>query len=311
MSNKTAVTYRLPDSLLERLDRYAESSQQTKTAIVTAALDAHLPSNPGQKRPFKDQDMQITIHSQGQQLQQHAHDSKLFVEAPDIEGQEYVIMLRNNTPERQLAVVSVDGLNVMDGKPAAMDQGGYVLEPFQVTTIKGWRRNNNEVAAFTFSSMEKSYSNQMGHGQKNVGVIGLAVFAEKRSEGGSGSWAWSMGGRQHGSHSGGIAAKHDSWGATGQSASRSNRSVVRRRRVSVARTEKTSGQLGTGYGDRKEMKVRTTTFERCSETPVQVTTLHYATRAQLIEWGVIQPGSEANPFPANTPSTPAPPGWQG
>ena len=93
------------------------------------------------------------------------------------EGDRYVIALKNNTPARLEVVVSVDGLDVLDGKRASFTKRGYLIEPLGSLTIDGFRRSNSQVAAFRFSSVADSYAARTGS-DRNVGVIGIAVFPE-------------------------------------------------------------------------------------------------------------------------------------
>ncbi len=96
-------------------------------------------------------------------------------------GQKYSIVLKNNTARRLEAVVSVDGLDVMDGRNASFAKRGYILQPNGSLTIKGFRRSTFEVAAFRFSSVSDSYASLKHGDTRNVGVIGVAVFHEKSS----------------------------------------------------------------------------------------------------------------------------------
>jgi hypothetical protein len=91
----------------------------------------------------------------------------------------YEIRLTNNCSRQRLAVISVDGINVIDGETAGYDGPGYVLRAWETLNLKGWRRDDNKVAKFTFQPQDKSYSNRTGRGTKNTGIIGVAVFEEK------------------------------------------------------------------------------------------------------------------------------------
>lgn len=113
----------------------------------------------------------------GSALRQILHNGQSYVEAPP--SGEYEIRLTNTSGSRRLAVVSVDGINVIDGKDAGVEGSGYVLGPFQSTTIKGFLRGSSECARFTFAESGGSYAAQTGRGKKNTGVIGVAVFDEK------------------------------------------------------------------------------------------------------------------------------------
>jgi len=94
------------------------------------------------------------------------------------DGQRYRIVVRNATPARFEIVTSVDGLDVIDGQPADPDRRGYLVDPHGVLTIDGFRMSDDAVAAFRFGRVAESYAAQTS-GDRNVGVIGLAIFAER------------------------------------------------------------------------------------------------------------------------------------
>ncbi len=92
--------------------------------------------------------------------------------------QRYTITIINDSNWRYEAVVSVDGLDVLDGKAASTGKRGYLVPAHGEVTIDGFRRSNQEVAAFRFGSVADSYAAKTGDA-RNVGVIGLAAFAEQ------------------------------------------------------------------------------------------------------------------------------------
>jgi hypothetical protein len=94
-------------------------------------------------------------------------------------GQRYSIVLRNLTPDRIECVVSVDGLDVIDGQPAAFSKRGYLVEPHGELEIDGFRQSMDTVAAFRFGSVRGSYASQKHGDARNVGVIGVALFHER------------------------------------------------------------------------------------------------------------------------------------
>ena len=94
------------------------------------------------------------------------------------QGRRYSIVLRNETDYRLEAVMSVDGLDVMDGRAASLRKRGYILQPRQRIVVDGWRRSMNTVAAFRFSSVADSYAERKHGDSRNVGVIGVAIFNE-------------------------------------------------------------------------------------------------------------------------------------
>ena len=103
------------------------------------------------------------------------------------EGSRYEIAVQNNSWRRIEAVVSVDGLDVIDGRPASTGKRGYVIPPGETMNIEGWRTNQYSVAAFRFGAVADSYATRSGSGTRNVGVIGVVVFEEKQGSYGGGS----------------------------------------------------------------------------------------------------------------------------
>ncbi len=94
-------------------------------------------------------------------------------------GDRYVIVVRNNTRQPLEFVMSVDGLDVIDGNPAKYSKRGYVVGPKRTLEVRGFRTSTDRVAAFRFGAVSDSYA-ALRHGDtRNVGVIGVAVFTEK------------------------------------------------------------------------------------------------------------------------------------
>jgi hypothetical protein len=93
-------------------------------------------------------------------------------------GQRYSIVLTNHTGHRFESVVTVDGLDVVNGRPGTTENRGYVLLPFATLEIEGFRQSTAAVAAFRFAAVGESYAAQMGSA-RNVGVIGVAFFGER------------------------------------------------------------------------------------------------------------------------------------
>lgn len=104
------------------------------------------------------------------------------------QGEPYTIVVKNVCEARVEVVLSVDGLDVMDGKPASTRKRGYILDPKETLELKGWRTSQSSVASFKFASVGGSYSNLTKQGTRNVGVIGLGAYFEK----GSAPFRWSQ-----------------------------------------------------------------------------------------------------------------------
>jgi hypothetical protein len=95
-------------------------------------------------------------------------------------GERYEVLLKNDARRAIEVLVSVDGLDAMDGRPASFQKRGYVLAPYETLAVEGFRTSRSTVAAFRFGPMFESYGHRRHGDTVNAGVIGVAVFDEKR-----------------------------------------------------------------------------------------------------------------------------------
>ena len=95
-----------------------------------------------------------------------------------MEDQRYTIEIRNLTSSKIEVVLSVDGLDVIDGRSASYAKRGYIVEPHGKLEVDGFRKSHSEVAAFRFASIPDSYAARKHGDTRNVGVIGVAVFTQ-------------------------------------------------------------------------------------------------------------------------------------
>jgi hypothetical protein len=94
-------------------------------------------------------------------------------------GERYAVVLSNPTAQRVEAVISIDGLDAIDGTPADYaHKRGYILPAYGNATIEGFRTSIDQVATFRFSSVADSYASRLGQA-RDVGVIGVAFFPER------------------------------------------------------------------------------------------------------------------------------------
>jgi hypothetical protein len=94
-------------------------------------------------------------------------------------GERYALAIENPTAQRFEVVASVDGLDVLDGQAARADKRGYLVAAYSSVSIDGFRRSNEEVAAFRLGNVARSYAASKGQ-SSDVGVIGFAFFDERR-----------------------------------------------------------------------------------------------------------------------------------
>ncbi|MBX7144516.1 MAG: hypothetical protein K1X79_08715 [Oligoflexia bacterium] len=98
------------------------------------------------------------------------------------EGQEYSIVVRNPMPVRVAAAVTVDGLNIIDGKRSTpADAQKWIIEPYSSITLRGWQTSDSNLRRFVFTRDSQSYAQWKGRRDHrdyspNLGMIGVAFF---------------------------------------------------------------------------------------------------------------------------------------
>ena len=88
--------------------------------------------------------LDIVARSDGQVLPVYPSSGRNWVVGTP--GQEYSIRFCNTSSGRVLAVMSVDGVNVISGDTASPSQSGYVLNGYECADITGWRKSMRTVA---------------------------------------------------------------------------------------------------------------------------------------------------------------------
>ena len=122
-------------------------------------------------------DLSVYDRTEGRRLPVYWHEGRAYVAGRP--GNEYQVSLRSRQSQDVLAVVSVDGVNVITGETAHPSQSGYVLSPRGTLDILGWRKSLSQTAAFYFTSLPDSYAARTGR-PDDVGVIGVALFRRKQ-----------------------------------------------------------------------------------------------------------------------------------
>jgi hypothetical protein len=195
-------------------------------------------------------------------------------------GNAYSIRVLNRAGEDVLAVVSVDGVNVVSGETAAVGQSGYILGRGQRFDIKGWRKSLDEVAAFYFSRPEDAYATRTGR-PEDLGVIGVAVFRRKVEP----PAVEAPGSQRERPHAADKARRENAAGSASESAADA--------------LGQQAPRLGTGHGSRETSVVRHAQFERATTTPEQLLVIEYDTRENLVARGIIpRPHRAPKAFPA-------------
>ena len=290
-------------------------------------------------------DVSVTVH--GKPIREYEHNGKTYVEGR--KGSDFSISIRNFSSSRVLAVVSVDGLDVMLGKTADYHTaGGYVIAANDKIVIPGWRLDNSEVAKFVFKDADGSYSKESGHGTQNVGVIGVAIYAElvqnftftpytwyslkpivygsttTNNTGPNWSYTHTSGGLGGGRCSG---LSGESFSACGdvpvtnfccsQQVSSASAGSISDPELGVAEgadvATRCSGKIGTGFGEAKTSMVANVSFSKSSYDPIALLSIYYDSFSRLREAGIIKNRQEVcsnpNPFPRNGHGCTPPKSW--
>jgi hypothetical protein len=119
------------------------------------------------------------IRENGDVLPTYAAKDRFYVQGNA--GERYILRITNPTPNRVEAVVTVDGLDVIDGEAGDLRKRGYVVPPYGETRIEGFRTSSANVATFRFSAVDDSYAGRQGKA-RNVGVVAVAIFQEEAQQ---------------------------------------------------------------------------------------------------------------------------------
>lgn len=209
-------------------------------------------------------DLSVYDRAEGRWLPVYWHEGRAYVVGKA--GNEYQIRLRSRLREELLAVVSVDGVNVITGQTANPSQSGYVIAPRGTLEINGWRRSLSQTAAFYFTALPDSYAARTGR-PDDVGVIGIALFRKKHEP----------------QPIAPIAPQSRSESAA------------------ASRAQERDSRLGTGHGRHETSYATHVTFERATSTPAEIITLYYDSHANLVARGVIREPVHVAPTPRPFP----------
>lgn len=290
-------------------------------ALLAASLLCSVPAQAANLA-----DVQIIDRSSGQRLPLHYHQGEYWVAGQP--GSSYAVDIKNRSRGRILAVLSIDGINAISGQAAAaVPDDGYVLGSRQQWAIPGWRKSDQQVAAFYFSHSDDSYAARTGR-PRDIGVIGVAVFREREplpqppiarnsaaqkstapaAEASSADMAApampSASVQPPPAAPAASAAPHASVAAESRQAA-----------APAAAPAPVAPRLGTGHGQLERSVTQTTAFDSASSSPAQIIRIRYDSYANLVAQGIIraptpQPQPVPRPFPASAPGyVPDPPAY--
>lgn len=294
-------------------DRYAVRSGADYVPTEPAPY-APTPARPPARAPIATFDVDL-VDAYGQTLPTFRHRGRFYVMGEL--GERYGVRIRNPLGQRVEAVISVDGLDVIDGENGDLRKRGYIIEPYGDLTVDGFRTSLSDVATFRFSSVGGSYAGLKGKA-RNVGVIAVALFAERQA---SPPPAYlpsptyrGDGGAAEGYY-GGAPADEDRVSSNAQPAptARAKAETAAPPRSAPSASADASaadeaeakadgsgarrGGLGTEFGEQRYSSVSYGEFTRSSSRPFITTEIRYNDRSGLITAGVLP---RPRPVPSET-----------
>lgn len=251
-------------------------------------------------------DLQVVDRDTGETARPWRHGGRTYVAGRP--GARYSLRVTNNSPSRVLAVMSVDGVNILTGETAGHGQRGYVLGPYESYDVAGWRKSDHEIAAFTFAPLSRSYAARTGR-PNDVGVIGVAAFTERSYA--PPPVAVSPPVSRELRRPSPAESSADAAAAASGSRARAAPAPAARSAAPRAEFAQESERLGTGHGEREWSTIRTVRFERATAHPQLIRLIEYDSYENLVARGVIpqrRPSpTRPQPFPSSR-YVPDPPG---
>jgi hypothetical protein len=151
----------------------------TGTVLFLRHVNAAALPNPPQDRLTRSYpNFEVDVLVNGRPLQEYYARGRTYIEA--LRGAEYEIRLRNDSSDRVVVALSVDGLNTIDARhTSAWNASKWVIEPYQTITISGWQMSSERARRFYFTNERDSYGAKLGQ-TANLGVISAVFFREQR-----------------------------------------------------------------------------------------------------------------------------------
>ena len=193
------------------------------------------------------------------------HIIKQYLEA--MKGENYGIVVTNNSAGRVGVVIAVDGRNIISGKRSELrnTESMYIVNAHEAARYDGWRTGSDQVHRFYFSDEADSYSVRTFADSSAMGVIAMTIYREKEQP-------RPMIKEKRAAQ---IAPPAPSAGAASKKADRAS----------------AQESAGTGFGDAQYSPVVTVQFEP-EQSPLQKTLVKYEWREVLCRKGIISCGRE-------------------
>lgn len=164
----------------------------TLIGIITIAMAAATPAFAQSRAPLPGEVIVEIVSDSGSIFRAIPHQTfrtngtqvvKNYLEAR--KGENYGIVIRNNTPERIGAVIAVDGRNIISGKKSELKNSEimYIVNGYDSARYDGWRTSRDQVHKFYFTEPTDSYSVKTFADSSAMGVIAVAITVRKSGRG--------------------------------------------------------------------------------------------------------------------------------
>ena len=229
--------------------------------LLPVVLSAHSPES-GRELTGELVDVRVMVDERATALfEAPGRPDRRYFEA--VRGRNYALAIRNNSGERVGVLITVDGLNVVNGERSKLKnhEAMYVLGPWEETEIRGWRTSLDEVRRFVFVDEKRSYAERSGQANGDLGWIRVMAFREV-----GGRWLRDRGEfdspgersrDEAGNRASSPAAGPKASSEMGQSKAEAGRDMTAERQ----RDNRDDASPGTGWGERSHDVVQRTWFE--------------------------------------------------
>lgn len=216
------------------------------------------------------------IEINNKSVREYFHDGQYFIEGR--EGSPFIIKLKNDTSSKIKAIISVDGISIIDGNPAGEKSQGYVISPLSTETFVGWRTSETTVNEFYFSNKRKSYVNRTDANPANIGVIGAMIFSEEQ--------------RNYYSYATPTIGTYPVYSTTGFPY---NASDVYTGTRGISTIATSSANIGTGFGNEVQSNSYQDYYSIFRTNPDEILCVYYDDRQGLEKRGIIVDPTKSYP----------------
>lgn len=169
-------------------DRKGNNMRYALIGIVTIVMATATPALAHSRAPLPGEVTLEIVSDSGSVFRTIPHETfrtngtqvvKNYLEAR--KGENYGIVIRNNTPERIGAVIAVDGRNIISGNKSGLKSSEmmYIVNGYESARYDGWRTSQEQVHKFYFTEPVDSYSVKTFADSSAMGVIAVAIYREK------------------------------------------------------------------------------------------------------------------------------------